>query len=173
MHVLTYRIHIAFAICFFFRLRLFNFGFLLCSFKRKKVINIASKHQKELGSRSKLLIPLNFAVFEKQYNTDFVEKVTKAFCILILLSTSKTISASKTYFTSLANSLVSETACRKTMLQLSADELQRIKKCCLVSMANKFICIVVNLYYVCHITTLLKQLTMLFDLMGSPETFSV
>ena len=65
-------------------------------------------------------------------NTDFVEKVTKAFCILILLSTSKTISTSKTYFTSLANSLVSEIACRKTMLQLSADELQRIKKCCSV-----------------------------------------
>ena len=47
-----------------------------------------SKHQKALGSKSKLLIPLISQTFSKSSKTNFVEKAIKAFLLLIFLCTS-------------------------------------------------------------------------------------
>ena len=58
----------------------------------------AFKHQKALGSRSELLIPHTSQTFLRSSNTDFVEKVTKAFLSDIPLY-KLTMSISKTYFT--------------------------------------------------------------------------
>ena len=42
-----------------------------------------SKHQKALGNRSKDLIPQTSQTFIRSSDADFVEKVTKDFCLLI------------------------------------------------------------------------------------------
>ena len=60
-----------------------------------------SKHQKALGSRSEYLIPQNSQTFLKSSDTDFVEKVTKHFYLLIFFCTSLTIRIFKTSFVTL------------------------------------------------------------------------
>ena len=118
----------------------------------------ASKHQKALGSRSKLHIAhtlqtllwfVNFfveqsrlwcrhfkkvsAIFEKRHhsfgssNTDFVEKVTKAFLSADIPWYKLNNKHIKNLFHDTGHSLPPDTTCRKTVVQLRADELERIK----------------------------------------------
>ena len=47
-----------------------------------------SKHQQVLGSRSENLIPQTSQMFVRSSDTDFVEKIAKAFCLLIFFCTS-------------------------------------------------------------------------------------
>ena len=75
-----------------------------------------SKHQKALGSRSENLIPQTLQMFFRSSDTNFVEKVTKAFCLLIFLCTSLTIRILKTSFVTLV------TDCH---LKLLVDEQHR------------------------------------------------
>ena len=78
------------------------------------------------GKTSKYVqIPKN--VKQESHTTDFVEKVTKAFLSDIALYK---LFNSQNLFHDSGHSLPSETTCRKTMLLLSANELQRIKKRC-------------------------------------------
>ena len=57
-----------------------------------------SKHQKALGSRSENLIPQTLLAFLRNGDTNFVEKVTKTFFLLIFFCTSLTIRILKTSF---------------------------------------------------------------------------
>ena len=63
-----------------------------------KVIKIRPNTKRTIGSRSKLLIPHTSQTFLRSNNTNFVEKVTKDFCLMIFLCTSWTTRISKTYF---------------------------------------------------------------------------
>jgi len=86
-----------------------------------------SKHQKGLGSRSEQLILHTSQMLLKSSDTNFVEKVTKAFFsddIPLYKLNNKYI---KNLFCDIGHSLPSETTCRRTVLQLSAHELQRIR----------------------------------------------
>ena len=86
-----------------------------------------SKHQKALGSRSEDLIPQTSQTFLRSSDTDFVEKVTKAFFfLLIFFCTSVTMHILKNLFGDIGHRLPSETTCRRTALQLSEDELKQI-----------------------------------------------
>ena len=66
---------------------LWQYGFLQQTLFVKGHRN-TSKYQKALGSRPELLIPHTSQMFSKSSITNFVEKVTKAFCLLIFLCTS-------------------------------------------------------------------------------------
>jgi len=86
-----------------------------------------SKHQKALGSRFEQLIPHTSQTFLNSSDSDFVEKVTKALLsadIPLYKLNNKHI---KNIFCDIGHSLPSETTCRRTVLQSSADELQRIR----------------------------------------------
>ena len=86
-----------------------------------------SKHQKAFGSRSEDLIPQTSQTFLRSSDTDFVEKVTKAFLspdIPLYQLNNKHI---KNLFRDIGHRLPSETTCRRTALQLSEDELKRIR----------------------------------------------
>ena len=86
-----------------------------------------STHQKALGSRSDLSIPYTLQTFLRCSNIDFVEKITKAFSsadIPLYKLNNKHI---KNLFHHIGHCLSSETTCRKTVLQLRADELQWIR----------------------------------------------
>ena len=77
-----------------------------------------SKHQKALGSKSENLIPQTFL---RSSDTDFVEKVTRHFCLLIFLCTSLTIRILKTSFVTLVTDyhlklLVDEQHCNKAKM---------------------------------------------------------
>ena len=87
----------------------------------------ASKHQKAFGSRSENLIPQTSQTFLKSSDTDFVEKVTKAFLSADIPLYKLNKMHIKNLFRNIGLRLPSETACRPTALQLSKDELQRIR----------------------------------------------
>ena len=84
----------------------------------------ASKHQKALGDRSQLLVPHTLQMFLRSSDTNFVEKIIKAFASadIPLYKLNKHI---KNLFHDIDHCLPSENTCWKTVLQLSADELQR------------------------------------------------
>ena len=85
-----------------------------------------SKHQKALCCRSEQLIPHTSQTLLKSSDTDFVEKVTKALLsadVPLYKLSNKHI---KNFFCDIGHSLPSETTCRRTVLQLRADELQQI-----------------------------------------------
>ena len=86
-----------------------------------------SSHQIVLGSRSELLISLTLGTTLKSSNTNFVRKTFKAFLsrsIPLCKLNSKHI---KILLHGIGHSLPSESKCSKTVLQLRADELQRIR----------------------------------------------
>ena len=86
-----------------------------------------SKYQKALGSRSENLIPQTSQTFLRSSDTDFVEKVTKAFLSADIPLYKLNNTHIKNLFRDIGNRLPSETACRRTALQLSKDELKRIR----------------------------------------------
>ena len=86
-----------------------------------------SKHQKALGSRSENLIPQTSQTFSRSSNIDFVAKVTKAFLSADIPSYKHNNMYIKNLFRDIGHRLPSETTCRRTALQLSEDELKRIR----------------------------------------------
>ena len=86
-----------------------------------------SKHQKALGSRSEDLIPQTSQSFLRSSDTDFVEKVTKAFLSADILLYRLNNTHIKNLYRDIGHRLPSETTCRPTALQLSEDELKRIR----------------------------------------------
>ena len=85
-----------------------------------------SKHQKALGSRSENLIPQTSQTFLRSSDTDFVQKVTKAFLSADIPLYKLKKMHIKNCFCDIGHRLPSETTCRRTALQLSEDELKRV-----------------------------------------------
>ena len=86
-----------------------------------------SKHQKALGSTSQDLIPQTSQTFLRSSDTDFVEKVTKALLSADIPLYKLNNTHIKNFFRDVGHRLPSETICRRTALQLSEDELKRIR----------------------------------------------
>ena len=90
------------------------------------------KHQKTLDSGSELLIPYSSQTFLRSSNINFVKKITKAFLFSHIPLYNLNNKHIKNLFHNTGRSLPSEIICRKTMLQLSTDELQRTKNAVLL-----------------------------------------
>ena len=86
-----------------------------------------SKHQKAFGSRSVNLIPQISQTFLRSSDTDFVEKVTKAFLSADISLYKLNNTHIENLFRDIGHRLPSETTYRRTALQLSEDELKRIR----------------------------------------------
>ena len=86
-----------------------------------------SKHQKALASRSENLIPQTSQTFLRSSDTDFVEKVTKAFLSADIPLYKLNNTHIKNLFRDIGHRLPSETTSRQTALQLSEDELKRMR----------------------------------------------
>ena len=86
-----------------------------------------SKHQKVLSSRSENLIPQTSQTFLRSSDTDFVEKVTKAFLSADIPLYKLNNTHIKNLFRDIGHRLLSKTTCRRTALQLSENELTRIR----------------------------------------------
>ena len=87
----------------------------------------SSKHQKAFGSRSENLIPQTLQTFLRSSDTDFVEKVAKAFLSADIPLYKLNNTHIKNLFRDIGHRFPSETTCRRTALQLSEDELKRIQ----------------------------------------------
>ena len=92
-----------------------------------------SKHQKAWDSRSENLIPQTSQTFLRSSDTNFVEKVTKAFLSADIPLYKLNDTHIKNLFRDIGHRLPSETTCRRTTPQLSEDELKRM-----LFMTNKF-----------------------------------
>ena len=86
-----------------------------------------SKHQKALDSRSENFIPQTSQTFLRSSDTDFVEKVTKAFLFADIPLYKLGNAHIKNLFCDIGHKLLSDTTCRRTTLLLSEDELERIR----------------------------------------------
>ena len=86
-----------------------------------------SKHQKALGSRFENLNLQTSQTFLRSSETNFVEKVTKAFLSADIPLYKLVNTHIKSLFCDIGHRLPSETTCRRTALQLSKDELKRIR----------------------------------------------
>ena len=86
-----------------------------------------SKHRKAIGSRSENLIPQTSQTFLRSSDTDFVEKVTKAFLFADIPLYKLNNTHIKNLFRDIGHSLSSKTTCGRTALQLSEDELKRMR----------------------------------------------
>ena len=82
------------------------------------------KHQKALGSRSENLISQTSQTFSRSSDTDFVEKVTKAFLYADIPLYKFNNMHIQNLFRDIGHRLPSETTCRQTALQLSEDKLK-------------------------------------------------
>ena len=94
-------------------------------------MNVKPRHPCKFSTPHSLgktvLIPHASHTYLRSSNTNFVEKVIKAFLCAdtpLYLLNNKHI---KDLFHDIGHSLPFETTCRETVLQLSADELQRIR----------------------------------------------
>ena len=85
-----------------------------------------SKHQKVFGSRSENLNSQTSQTFLRSSDTDFVEKITKAFLSADIPLYKLNNTRIKNLFRN-GHRLPSETTCRRTVLQLSEDELKRMR----------------------------------------------
>ena len=85
-----------------------------------------SKQQKALGSRSENLIPHTSQTFLRSSDTDFVQKVTKAFMFADMPLCKINNTHIKNLFRDIGHRLPCETTGRRTALQLSEEELKRI-----------------------------------------------
>ncbi len=83
-----------------------------------------SKHQKALN-RSELQMPQSSQTFLRSSNSDFVEKVTKALLSANIPLYKLNNKHVKNLFSDIGHSLPAESTCRKTVLKLGTDELQR------------------------------------------------
>ena len=85
-----------------------------------------TKHQKALGSRCENLIPQTSQTSLSSSDTDFVEKVTKAFLSADIPLYKLNNTHIKNLYRDIGHRLPSETTCRRTAPQLRDDELKRI-----------------------------------------------
>ena len=85
------------------------------------------KHQKAFGSRSRNLITQTSQTFLRSSDTDFVKKVTKAFLSAEIPLYKLNNRHIKNLFCDIGHRLPSETTCKQTALQLTKDELKRIR----------------------------------------------
>ena len=86
-----------------------------------------SKHQKAPGSRFENLIPQTSQTFLRSSDTDFVERVIKAFLSADIPLYKLNNTHIKNLFRDIGHRLLFKTTCRQTALQLSEDELKRIR----------------------------------------------
>ena len=86
-----------------------------------------SKHQKALDSRSEYLILQTSQTILRSSDTDFVKRVTKAFLSADIPLYKLSNTHIKNLFCDIGHRLPFETTCRQTALQLSEDELKRIR----------------------------------------------
>ena len=86
-----------------------------------------SKHLKALGSRSENLIPQTSQTILRSGDIDFVKKVTKAFLSADIPLYKLNNTHIKNLFCDICHRLPSETACRRTALQISENELKQIR----------------------------------------------
>ena len=91
------------------------------------VIKKSSNTKERLEADLTLLIPNTLQTFLKSSDTDFVEKVSKAFFSANIPLNKLNNKHIKNRFCDIGHSLPSETTCRRTVLQLREDELQRIR----------------------------------------------
>ena len=91
------------------------------------LIEIRRNIKKALGSRFENLIPKTLQTFLRSSDTDFVEKVAKAFLSDDIPLYKLNNTHIKNLFCDIGQKLPSETTCRRTALQLSEDELKRIR----------------------------------------------
>ena len=80
-----------------------------------------------LGSRSENLISQTSQTFLRSSDTDFVKKVTKAFLSADIPLYKLNNTHIKNLFRDIGHRLPSKTTCRQRALQLSEDELKRIR----------------------------------------------
>ena len=85
------------------------------------------KHQKAVGSRSENFIPQTSQLFLRSSVTDFVEEVTSKAFLSADIPLYKLNNKHINLFRDIGHRLPSETTCRRTALQLSKDELKRIR----------------------------------------------
>ena len=86
-----------------------------------------SKHQKAFGSRSEDFISQTLQRFFRSGDTDFVEKVTKAYLSADIPLHKHNNEYIKNLFCDIGHRLPSETTFKRTALKLSGDELKRIR----------------------------------------------
>ena len=86
-----------------------------------------SKHQKALCIKSESLITQTLQTFLRSSDTDFDEKIIKAFLSADIPLYKLNNTHIKNLFRGIGHRLPSETNCRRTALQLSEDELKRIR----------------------------------------------
>ena len=86
-----------------------------------------SKHEKAIDSRSELPFSHTLQTFLMSSNTDFIKKVTKAFLSVDIPLYKQNNKHIKNLFHNIGHSLLCEANCRKTLLQLSEGELERIR----------------------------------------------
>ena len=86
-----------------------------------------SKHQKALRRRSQNLIPQTLQTLSRSSDYNFVEKVTKAFLFADIPLYKLNNTHTKNLIRDIGHRLPSETTSRRTALQLSEDELKRIR----------------------------------------------
>ena len=87
-----------------------------------------SKHQKALGRRSENLIPQISQTFLRNSDTDFIEKVTKAFLSAdIPYQYELNNTHIKILFRDIGHRSPSEATCRQTALQLTEDVLKPVR----------------------------------------------
>ena len=83
-----------------------------------------SKYQNALGSRSENLIPQTLQTLLRSSDTNFVEKVTKAFLSADIPLYKLNNTHVKNLFRDIGHRFPSEITCRRTAPQLSKDELK-------------------------------------------------
>ena len=99
-----------------------------------------SKHQQALGSRSENLIPQTSQTFLRSSDTDFVEKIAKAFSFADIFLYKLNNTHINNLFRDIVHRLPCEITSRRTALQLSEDELKRIRN----AVHDKQIFLIVN-----------------------------
>ena len=106
-----------------------------------------SIHQSALSCTSELLIHLTSQTFLRKSNTDFVEKVIKAFSSTDIHLYKLNIKPIKNLFHDIDHKVPSETSCRKTVLLLGADELHRLR---MLYTTSQFFCSLMRALYLAY-----------------------
>ena len=92
-----------------------------------KIHQNIKKHQKTLGSRSENCIPQTSKTFLRSSDTDFVEKIIKAFLSADIPLYKLNNTHIKNLFCDIGHRLPSKITCRRIALHLSKDELKQIR----------------------------------------------
>ena len=107
--------------------------------------SLVDRHQKmsqpqKILSRSNQQMPQISQTFLRRSNSDFVKKITKAFLSAEFSFYKLNNKHVKNLFSDISQNLIAKTTCRKTVVKLGTDELQRIRNV----LDNKHIFLVVD-----------------------------